>query len=153
MERTLPSGLVEARALILPEGQADGFALHTDVERFVFHLRPRPDVRFRVTPARASFDACRSDEIFPREDMQEDAALQAFIRRKAEAIYHPVASCRMGQDPDTVVGGEPRGRGVAGQRVVDASVRAELPSGNTDAPTNMSAEVAADLIGSVRAQV
>jgi choline dehydrogenase len=97
--------------------------------------------------AAAPFAAYRGDEIHPGSAAQSDADLIAFIRRKAETVYHPVGSCRMGNDAAAVVDTELRVRGVSGLRVVDASVMPTLPSGNTNAPTIMIAEQAADLIG------
>jgi choline dehydrogenase-like flavoprotein len=96
--------------------------------------------------AQAPFDPYRGDEIFPGTDVRDDTAIEAFIRRKAETIYHPVGSCRMGRDDGAVVDPELRVRGIEGLRVVDASVMPELPSGNTNAPTIMLAELASDLI-------
>ena len=71
-----------------------------------------------------------------------------FIRRKAESIYHPVGTCKMGAPttPQAVVDPQLRVRGVRGLRVVDASVMPKLIGGNTNAPTMMIAERAADLI-------
>ncbi len=94
-------------------------------------------------PALAPF---RGEEIAPGAAAQDDAALDAFIRRKAETIYHPVGTCRMGSDPHSVVDPQLRVRGVEGLRVVDASVMPTLIGGNTNAPTMMIAERAADLI-------
>ena len=99
----------------------------------------------------AAFDPYRGAEIFPGRDVESDAAMTAFIRRKAETIYHPVGSCRMGSDAGSVVDPELRVRGIAGLRVVDASVMPRLVGGNTNAPTVMIAERASDLIlGRVR---
>ena len=78
--------------------------------------------------------------------MQSDGQIVDFIRRKAETIYHPVGTCRMGADADSVVDPQLRVRGVQGLRVVDASVMPTLIGGNTNAPTVMIAERAADLI-------
>ena len=98
--------------------------------------------------AQPAFEPFRGEEIFPGEQVQDDAALVEFIRRKAESIYHPVGTCRIGSadDPMAVVDPELRVRGVQGLRVVDASVMPKLIGGNTNAPTMMIAERAADLI-------
>ncbi len=96
--------------------------------------------------AQAPFDAYRADEIFPGADVRDERAIEAFVRRKAETIYHPIGTCRMGRDDDAVVDAELRVHGVAGLRVVDASIMPELPGGNTNAPTMMIAERAASLM-------
>ncbi|MFZ1392584.1 MAG: choline dehydrogenase [Dokdonella sp.] len=96
--------------------------------------------------AQAPFDRYRGATIFPDIDIADDRAVEAFIRRKAETVYHPVGTCRMGNDDGAVVDSELRVRGITGLRVVDASVMPDLPTGNTNAPTIMIAERAADLI-------
>ena len=98
--------------------------------------------------ARPAFDPYRGAPIFPAAADLDDAGLAAFIRAKAESVYHPAGTCRMGSDDDAVVDPELRVRGVEGLRVVDASVMPVLPNGNTNAPTIMIAERAADLIRS-----
>lgn len=85
-------------------------------------------------------------EIFPGADIQDDEALEAFVRRKAETIYHPVSTCRMGSDDAAVVDTDCRVRGVDGLRVVDASVFPSLIGGNTNAPTIMIAEKISDVL-------
>jgi choline dehydrogenase len=96
--------------------------------------------------AQSPFDRYRGAEIFPSVDIADDRAVEAFVRRKAETVYHPVGTCRMGTDAAAVVDSELRVRGLDGLRVVDASVMPDLPSGNTNAPTIMIAERASDLI-------
>jgi choline dehydrogenase-like flavoprotein len=96
------------------------------------------------------FDAYRGEEIFPGRAAVSDNDITAFIRSKAETIYHPVGSCRMGQDDNAVVDSELRVRGIPGLRVVDASVMPTLPGGNTNAPTIMIAEKAAEFIAASR---
>ncbi len=99
--------------------------------------------------AQPAFDAYRGAPVFPETDLHTDADYEAFIRRKAETIYHPVGTCRMGRDGDAVVDSELRVRGIGNLRVVDASVMPSLPGGNTNAPTIMIAERASELIGAV----
>lgn len=86
------------------------------------------------------------EEILPGASARSEEELVRFIRRKAETIYHPVSTCRMGTDREAVVDPELRVRGLQGLRVVDASVMPTLVSGNTNAPTIMIAEKASDLI-------
>jgi choline dehydrogenase len=100
--------------------------------------------------AAAPFGPYRGDEIFPGPGARTDDEIAAVIRRKAETIYHPVGTCRMGSDADAVVDAGLRVRGVEGLRVVDASVMPRLIGGNTNAPTIMIAEKAADLIRGAR---
>ena len=77
---------------------------------------------------------------------RSDAEIEQFIRQHADTIYHPVGSCRMGPGPDDVVDERLRVHGIAGLRVVDASIMPRIVGGNTNAPTIMIAERAADLI-------
>ncbi len=94
----------------------------------------------------APFAPFRGHEVFPGSDARGRAQLEAIVRRKAETIYHPAGSCRMGSDAAAVVDAELRVQGVEGLRVVDASIMPRLIGGNTNAPTIMIAEKAADLL-------
>ena len=87
-------------------------------------------------------------EMSPGQGVKSDQDILAFIRAQAETIYHPVGTCKMGQedDPMAVVDSRLKVRGITGLRVVDASVMPTLIGGNTNAPTIMIAEKAADLI-------
>ena len=90
----------------------------------------------------------RGDEIIPGPSVQTDDEIDTWIRGIAETIYHPVGTCKMGQAGDTmaVVDAELKVIGISCLRVVDASVMPTLVGGNTNAPTIMVAEKAADMI-------
>jgi choline dehydrogenase-like flavoprotein len=81
---------------------------------------------------------------------QSREALRETIAEHADTIYHPVATCRMGSDPAAVVDPQLRVRGVTGLRIVDASVMPTLIGGNTNAPTVMIGERAAEFIAAAR---
>lgn len=93
-----------------------------------------------------AFDVYRGPELMPGADVQTDDEIDAWIRKTSETIYHPIGTCKMGNDENAVVDGELKVRGVQGLRVVDASVMPTLIGGNTNAPTIMIAEKASDMI-------
>lgn len=90
------------------------------------------------------------DRPYELEASPSDEALLEHIRTYTQTTFHPTSTCAMGDGGDAVVDPELRVRGVAGLRVVDASVMPAVPRGNTNAPTIMVAEKAADLIRSAR---
>lgn len=120
-------------------GDAEGF------DRKMMREAVRVSRRILDQPAFAPF---RGEELFPGAKVCDDDSIDAFIRRKAESIYHPIGTCAMGRDrdPQAVVDPLLRVRGVDGLRVVDASVMPRLIGGNTNAPTIMIAERAAEWI-------
>jgi choline dehydrogenase-like flavoprotein len=82
----------------------------------------------------------------PAKEVVTDEQIDADIRQRAESIYHPVGTCRMGEDEQAVVDSRLRVRGVSGLRVADASVMPLLISGNTNAPSMMIGEKAATCV-------
>jgi choline dehydrogenase len=98
--------------------------------------------------AQPAFARYRAREIQPGAEVTSDAAIDAFVRARAESAYHPSCTCRMGapSNPRAVVDPEARVLGLEGLRVVDSSIMPSITTGNLNAPTIMIAEKAADLI-------
>ncbi|MCV6597927.1 MAG: choline dehydrogenase [Mangrovicoccus sp.] len=88
----------------------------------------------------------RHKEMFGSEHAKTDADWEKQIRSRADTIYHPVGTCKMGTDDMAVVDPELKVHGIEGLRVVDASIMPNLISGNTNAPSMMIGEKAADMI-------
>lgn len=101
----------------------------------------------KVLDAQALNDNRRGEWV-PAERMRDEAAIEKDLRQRAETVYHPVGTCKMGPptDPMAVVDDRLRVYGVQGLRVVDASIMPTLIGGNTNAPTIMIAEKASDMI-------
>jgi len=96
--------------------------------------------------AQPAFKPHRGEEMLPGAELKSDEELREWIRQKAETIYHPVGTVKMGVDEASVVDLQLRVRGVEGLRVIDASIMPTLVGGNTNAPTTMIAEKGAEMI-------
>ncbi|HCX81322.1 MAG: glucose-methanol-choline oxidoreductase [Curvibacter sp. RIFCSPHIGHO2_12_FULL_63_18] len=112
-----------------------------DVERLMLGFK-----RMRTLLQQPALAQLGGQEAPKSAQATSDLAIEQFIRDNADTIYHPVGSCRMGNGPMDVVDHELRVHGIQGLRVVDASIMPRIVSGNTNAPTIMIAEKAADLI-------
>jgi choline dehydrogenase-like flavoprotein len=112
-----------------------------DVERLVRGFKLMRNILSQPTLA-----GYRGRELAASAQAQSDEEIERFIRDRADTIYHPVGTCRMGPGESDVVDARLRVKGVTGLRVVDASVMPRIVGGNTNAPTIMIAEKAADMI-------
>ncbi|HEY3636493.1 MAG TPA: choline dehydrogenase [Caldimonas sp.] len=133
--------LASADPLAAPLIDPNFLAERDDVERLVRGFKAMRHVL--AQPVLAGHGA---RELRASASAQSDAEIEAFIRANADTIYHPVGSCRMGGGALDVVDAELRVHGVEALRVVDASIMPAIVSGNTNAPTIMIAEKAADMI-------
>ncbi len=134
---TLRSGDALAPPVIQPQYCSDP----ADFEKLVLAFR-----QARAILAQAAFAPHRLEELDPGEAVQTDEEIRAWIRANAETIYHPVGTCKMGQDEQAVVDPQLNVRGLRGLRVADASIMPTLIGGNTNAPATMIAEKGAVMI-------
>lgn len=149
-------GFTANAALLRPRSRGTVRAVHADIRqapeihgRFLEHPDDARDLvggvkairRILAQPAMAPyFDR----EMTPGSGCADDAALLEFVRHSGGTVYHHAGTCRMGKDALAVVDARLRVRGVQRLRVADASIMPTLVSGNTNAPTAMIAERAAD---------
>jgi choline dehydrogenase len=117
------------------------------------YLEHPDDVASMVAGVRTCLEICATGRLgelatgmLIGPESSSDADIEAHCRQRLQTLYHPVGTCRMGDEPTAVVDRELRVRGVEGLRVVDASVMPAVPRGNTNAPVIALAERASDLI-------
>ena len=110
----------------------------TDLEALVSGVEVAREIAAQNPLAQA-----RGAELHPGPEVPD---LEHFVRSRMELLYHPVGTCRMGSDDDSVVDPQLRARGIEGLRIIDASVMPKIISGNTNAPTMMIAARGAELI-------
>ncbi|MEM8583295.1 MAG: GMC family oxidoreductase N-terminal domain-containing protein [Bacteroidota bacterium] len=111
------------------------------------------DRELLIAGVKKAYEILQSDPLKPHLksinaplDMSSDEAILRHIQKRAETVYHPVGTCKMGSDGMAVVDANLRVRGVSGLRVIDASIMPTIVSGNTNAPVYMIAEKGADMI-------
>jgi len=133
---TLASARVKDDPVIDPRFFSDEADLDSLVEGYKLTRR------ILEAPALAEY---RARELY-KVDMNDDAALRKIVRQRADTVYHPVGSCKMGNDDMAVVENKLRVRGLEGLRIADASIMPTLIGGNTNAPAIMIGERCADFI-------
>jgi len=133
--------LRSANPLDLPRIRFNMFAEPADMASMIRALRLSREI-FSQSPMRELI----AEELLPGKDLEGDAELEQAIRAQAEHRHHACGTCRMGTDALAVVDAQLRVIGVENLRVADASIMPEDPSGNTNVPTMMIGEKAADLI-------
>lgn len=126
-----------APPLIDPNYLAD----ESDLDKLVLGFK-----KTRELLQQPAFAPYRLKEFAPGSDVQTDDQIRDYLRQHIETLYHPVGTCKMGIDAMAVVNPELKVYGITNLRVVDASIMPLLVSGNTNAPTTMIAEKAADMI-------
>jgi choline dehydrogenase len=122
--------IIDPRYLSAPE----------DLEHFVVATRLAREIA-----ATAPLAGLLEEEVWPGRACSSGDAVRAYVRCNAGTVFHPTGTCKMGVDPDAVVDPELRVHGLRGLRVADASIMPRIIGGNTNAPTIMIAEKAADL--------
>lgn len=124
-----------------PKIDPNYLSTENDIKDIVSGLR-----RARTIASSSVLADYRKNEVLPGQEVTSFDELSEFVRNTAITGYHPVGTCRMGDDELAVVDDNLRVRAISGLRVVDASVMPQITSGNTNAPTMAIAEKAADMI-------
>ncbi|AHG02079.1 choline dehydrogenase (plasmid) [Halostagnicola larsenii XH-48] len=112
-----------------------------DLEKLVEGLK-----RTREIGHASALEEYRGEEVWPKGEVESDEDLREHIRETVQTIYHPVGTCKMGDDEMAVVDERLRVHGLNGLRVADASIMPQITTGNTNAPTIAIAEKASDMI-------
>lgn len=146
INRLRSRGYVRAKSqdpLEKPEIVMNHFQDERDIEDYRTAFRLTREIGMQ--PA---FDPYREREIDPGEAVETDDEIDAWVRANVETAYHPTCTCKIGadNDPMAVVDPKCRVRGIDGLRIVDSSIFPSVPNGNTNAPTIMVGEKAADII-------
>jgi choline dehydrogenase len=133
--------LRSAEPLDAPAIRANYLSTDADLRTMIAGVR----LARRLAHAKA-FDQFRGEELHPGAALNSEDELSEFLRDELETLYHPVGTCKMGNDALAVVDAQLRVHGIERLRVVDASIMPRVPAGNTNAPVMMIAEKAAEMI-------
>jgi choline dehydrogenase-like flavoprotein len=125
----------------MPSIKPNFLSAHGDAETLIAGMKMA-----RHVVAQPALDPYRAYEMSPGEAVQTDEQWLDFARANGQTIYHPVGTCAMGVGPRAVVDPALKAHGLAGLRIVDASVIPLMVSANTEAAVLMVAEKGADLI-------
>ena len=142
--RPLSRGCIQLKSrdpLAAPHIQPNTFSHQADLEPIIAGIK----FSRQMVQAQA-FDPYRGEEVWPGAGRQSDEAITDHICENFQTTYHPVGTCKMGQDELAVVDAELRVHGLDGLRVVDASIMPTIPGSHTQMPTVMIAEKAVDLL-------
>ena len=123
--------------LINPNFLADEYDMNVLVEGFKLARK------IAHSPA---YDAYRGEEYLPGAEVQKDEEIKAFIREQVTHIWHPIGTCKMGNDPMAVVNDQLQVHGIQGLRIADASIMPTIVNANTNAPCIMIGEKCAAMI-------
>ena len=133
--------LFGAKACLHPKIELNMLAHSDDLNKMITAVKIARSIR-----AQSPLLENNGQELIPWLSCQTDEEITAFLQDKANTIYHPVGTCKMGNDETAVVDSSLKVHGLQGIRVVDASIMPTIISGNTNAPTIMIAAKAADMI-------
>jgi choline dehydrogenase-like flavoprotein len=133
--------LASADPLAAPQINTNFLAEQDDVDRLVRGFKMAREIMHQSALMQFGGKESRNSA-----KARSDSEIEQFIRNHADCAYHAVGTCRMGNGPLDVVDAQLRVKGIDGLRVVDASIMPNIVSGNTNAPTIMIAEKAADMI-------
>lgn len=134
-------GLTDADPFSPPAIDPNFFSVEEDVDTMVRAVKLA-----RQIMSSPSFEPHRGEETKPGKNVQTDEQFAQYVRENSATVFHPVGTCSMGTNDEAVVDPELRAKGLQGLRVIDASVMPRLIGGNTNAPTMMIAEKAADMM-------
>ena len=140
-ESTGSVSLKSADPAVAPEIDFNFFSHPADEKVLVDGIK-----QVRKILAAPAFDEYRGEEMHPGEAVISDEQLFIKAKERLGTVFHPVGTCKMGNDELAVVNHELKVHGIDGLRVVDASIMPKLVSGNTNAPTMAIAEKASDMI-------